>query len=257
MSLPRQALTTTKLLWSSIRHVSRGLMDLTFPPLCLVCDTPMAEDGDFCANCLREVLPPATPTCCRCAARVGPFIDTTSGCPQCRGRQFAFSHVVRLGAYEGVMRQAVLRIKYQPDVTLATVLARRWYAARQEHWQQCPAAAVVPVPLHWLRRWQRGCNQAEVLATALAAAWGKPCGRGWLWRRRWTSAQAARPPAERWENMRDAFAARLPPVWKQKALLLVDDVLTTGATAHAAAAALKKAGAGDVWVAVLARSDRA
>lgn len=246
--------------WQHLRatlgHLRQGLLDLTLPAVCLLCDEPLDEDQrDFCASCRAELFPDPGPTCPKCASTVGLYSDISAGCPRCRSQAWAFAGVIRLGRHEGKLRDAVLRIKTHPDPTLAAVLGRAWFAARREEFARCPAAAVVSLPLHWLRHWQRGCNQAALLAVALAQAWGKPLVRGVLWRRRWTAPQTSQSATQRRDAMKDAFAARLPPVWRGQTLLLVDDVLTTGATAHAAALALKKAGAKEVWVAVLSRGE--
>jgi ComF family protein len=111
---------------------------------------------------------------------------------------------------------------------------------------------VVPVPLHWLRRWGRGYNQSEAVARALADRLGLPC-RTWLVRTRPTPTQRAQSAAARWENVRGAFRARRGAALQGTRVLLVDDVLTTGATGDAAATALRQAGAAQVVLAVLAR----
>lgn len=248
--------TSLQKLRDALGILGHGLVDLTLPPVCLLCDDRLNEDQrDFCAACRAALFPPPGPTCPRCASTVGLYTDLSEGCPRCRKESWAFAGVMRLGRHEGKLRDAVLRIKTHPDPTLAAVLGQAWFTARSDDFRRCPAEAVVPLPLHWLRHWQRGCNQAALLAVALARAWGKPLLRGVLWRRRWTATQTAQSAEQRRTAMKDAFAARLPAAWRGKSLLLVDDVLTTGATAHAAAAALKKAGAKEVWVAVLSRGE--
>ena len=110
----------------------------------------------------------------------------------------------------------------------------------------------MPVPLHWWRRWSRGFNQSELLAQAVARRLEIPCRPRWLRRIRHTPYQVGQTAAGRRDNVKNAFAARSRPELKGQAVLLIDDVLTTGSTASEAAKALKKAGAAKVWVAVLA-----
>lgn len=112
--------------------------------------------------------------------------------------------------------------------------------------------ALVPVPLHWLRRWRRGFNQAEVLARAVGRRHGLPVLRRALRRVRATPPQQGGPEARR-TNVREAFAVTVPVRVEGRRLLLVDDVFTTGATANACAGALLRAGAAEVGVLTLAR----
>jgi ComF family protein len=115
--------------------------------------------------------------------------------------------------------------------------------------------AVVPMPLHWRRRWQRGFNQSELLAREIARKWNVPvCGL--VRRKRATAPQAGLTSAERRKNVQGAFAVKKAARLNGTRLLLIDDVLTTGATASACARALKRAGAAHVTFLALARRDR-
>jgi len=115
--------------------------------------------------------------------------------------------------------------------------------------------AVVPVPMHWRRRLERGFNQAELLANHAAKAAGIPLLRA-LKRKKRTAAQASLTSAERRGNLANAFEAAKPEKIRGARLLLIDDVLTSGATAGRCAMVLKKAGATQVSVLTLARADR-
>lgn len=115
--------------------------------------------------------------------------------------------------------------------------------------------AVVPVPLHWKKRWSRGFNQAELLARPVAKRRGIPVLNA-LCRRKSTEVQASLTMAARRKNVQGAFLARPGAKLQGKRILLIDDVMTTGATAGACAMALKRAGAASVTLAVLARVDK-
>jgi ComF family protein len=160
---------------------------------------------------------------------------------------------LRLGPYDGLLRETILRMKWLPGEAQAEILAELWAAHSAARLRQLWANVVVPVPLHWWRRWQRGYNQSETLAWALARCLGVPCQPRWLRRNRNTPFQTAQTAAGRKSNVAGAFAVRSPAKLKGKAVLLVDDVMTTGSTANEAARALRGAGAASVAVAVLAR----
>jgi ComF family protein len=161
---------------------------------------------------------------------------------------------VRLGPYEGVLRELILRCKHQSGESLAEVLGALWAECAHNGLRELGAEVVVPIPLHWWRRWTRGYNQSEALARALATGLRLPILPHVLRRIRNTPHQTQQTPSARRDNVRNAFVARSAAQIARKTVLLVDDVLTTGATASDAARALRAAGAGRVIVAVLAHS---
>jgi ComF family protein len=234
-----------------MRTLARGLLHLLYPGACLVCDAPLDPDADdFCPACRAALAADPYPACRRCASTLGPNLPPQDDCTRCRGESFHFERVLRLGPYEGVRRDVVLRMKHAHHDGLAEAAGALWAAHALERLRDVRASAVVPVPLHWRRRWQRGYNQCDVLAAALAAALGLPCRRRWLRRVRATPRQTDLSATGRRDNVRGAFRATAVP--RGQTVLLVDDVLTTGSTASEAARALRDAGAARVVVAVLA-----
>jgi ComF family protein len=143
-------------------------------------------------------------------------------------------------------------MKHNANEGLAELLGELWATRDRARFESLGVDVVVPIPLHWWRRWRRGYNQSAALATGLTAVLGLPCRPSWLRRVRATSTQSSLPATIRRENPRGAFRASARVAGHS--VLLVDDVLTTGATAHAAASALRKAGAARVVVAALCRA---
>jgi ComF family protein len=240
------------------RFLSQGLFQLLYPAICAACGASLPPDQRFfCARCRDTLTVDAAPTCPRCAGTVGPFVDpaiaTEGGCVHCRGVKFHFNHVLRLGTYEGLRRELILRMKHASGQDLADLVGLVWAEAVADRLRSFGPGVVVPVPLHWLRRWQRGYNQCEALAHALAGKLGWPCRSRWLRRVRHTPHQTRQTPSHRLTNVRDAFQVRSHCPVKGITIVLVDDVLTTGSTASEAARALRAAGARQVIVAVLAR----
>src|SRR5207244_2040074 len=132
-------------------------------------------------------------------------------CPRCREQTFSFECVLRLGRYDGLLRQAILQMKNPAGEGLAELVGRLWAAQAQIPLRKLAAEIVVPVPLHWWRRWRRGYNQSEALARALAADLGLPYRPRWLRRTRNTPSQTQQTAAMRRENVKGAFAARSRP----------------------------------------------
>jgi len=237
------------------REAASGLVQLLYPGCCHLCGTLLAPGVDFfCPSCLTGLTTDPLPSCPLCAGTVGPFVQLAGGCVRCRGESFAFDAALRLGPYEGVVRDAVLRLKHHDGEGLAELLGKLWVGRDAQRFRALGADAVIPVPLHWWRRWRRGYNQSAALARGLALHLQIPCFPSWLRRLRNTPAQTTQSPAGRRENVRNAFRARRRALLKGRTVLLVDDVMTTGATANEAARALRAAGAARVTVAALARA---
>jgi len=179
-------------------------------------------------------------------------LDEQGRCALCRLGLNGFDGAYTFGAYEGALRRLIHLFKYDGIRTLAGPLAEFMLAAlpRQERFD-----AIVPMPLHWRRRWQRGFNQAKLLAEAVSRRTGIPVLEA-ARRRRATPPQAGLSHAERRRNVAGAFTVRPRVRLEGRRLLLIDDVFTTGATAGACAAALKRAGAERVCLLALARTDR-
>jgi ComF family protein len=230
-----------------------GLAGLLFPATCLACEA-VTPGGPFCESCADELREASGRACPRCAMPTGPSARLDGGCSACRGRSLGFDAAVALGPYQGPIRAACLKLKHGPGAWLA-----RWLAdlvldvhgprLRAEH-----DPVVVPIPLHWRRSWRRGYNQAEALAIRFAERLGCP-------RVRALRRVVAAPPlarlgrGRRAELLRGAFLALKARGVQGRSVLLVDDILTTGATCGAAARALKRAGARRVTAVVVARAE--
>jgi ComF family protein len=241
---------------SNLVMLFRGLLQIFYPNLCWLCRQPIPpEQHAMCVSCREALFTDPRPSCPRCAATVGPFADLETGCPACRKEGFAFDRAMRLGPYEGPLRDVVVRIKNPLGEGLAEIVAAEWAALALEKLHPLGIHHVVPVPLHWWRRWQRGYNQSDALARALAKVLQRPCHPYGLRRLRKTAKQVGLSPSQRRANVHGAFVARRTLALSGKTVLLVDDVMTTGSTAHEAARALRQAGAARVVVAVLARAE--
>lgn len=237
-----------------MRALWYGLLHLIYPAACHVCDVPLPpEGGPFCDACRAALSRDPHATCPRCAGTVGPYSHLDHGCLRCRTLRFPFAAAVRLGPYREPLRQAILRMKQPGGEMLAELVGEFWADLAGDRLAGLGADVVVPVPLHWLRQWQRGHNQSETLARGLATRLNLPLRPRWLRRVRHTPKQTL-PRIDRRANVRGAFAARPVPELRGRTVLLVDDVMTTGSTASEAARALRAAGASRVVVAVLARA---
>jgi ComF family protein len=165
-----------------------------------------------------------------------------------------FDAVYVYGTYEGRLRQLVHFFKYEKMEPLAATFGPMLARALP---REASFDLIVPMPLHWLKKYQRGFNQAELLAKEVAIRWGTPVLNA-ARRRKYTATQAGLTNAKRRANVSAAFAVpkRFRDRLNGKHVLLIDDVMTTGATASACARALKRAGTARVTLLTLARTDR-
>jgi len=242
-----------------LRALARSLLELVLPRHCPACEAPAPRDGRFmlCENCAQAMARLIqVPHCPRCGRSAGPFTFDLNGCSLCRGRRIPYDGLARIGPYSEPLRSLVLAYKYRQRRDLGPVLGR----LLAERLALAPWAdrvdLVAPVPLHWRRRIGRGFNQATALAqeaVRVPARRDRPLVAWGLLRVRATPHQTRLPPARRAENVRGAFAVRGgAAAVAGKRVLLVDDVLTSGATIGECARVLRRAGAADVYAAVLA-----
>lgn len=240
-----------------IRRLIAAGRDLLLPPSCLCCDRELVELPDgwpFCVECLARLGPERWHGCRQCGGEILDAGFAPSVCPRCRGVSLKFDAVIPLGNYHAGLRRVVLRMKRPSHHALTKVMGRLLFERRREPLVELQADLVAPVPMHWTRRLWRGMNNPDILAQCLAQSLGIPLRRDILVRHVNTPPQAGLPPSRRFENVRGAFRVRRPDAADGARILLVDDVLTTGATCSEAAKALKKAGAAAVVVAVVARA---
>jgi ComF family protein len=217
------------------------LREVTRIPVCRRClKSPQPLSAEFfCVSC-RTPFQNAFP------------LDDEGRCALCRGGLRGFDAAYCFGAYEGVLRKLIHLYKYGRIKTLARPLGDLLAAAlpREQKFD-----VIVPVPLHWRRQWQRGFNQSEVLAWGIARRTGIPVVKA-LGRVQATVTQASLGNIKRRRNVAAAFRCKRAVLVAGKRILLIDDVMTTGATAAACALALKRAGAIKVALLTVARVDR-
>ena len=219
-------------------------LDLLFPQYCVGCGK---EGGFLCSSC-RQSLPEITPPLCPRCGR-----PQSSGilCPSCVAWQAKIDGIRSPFRFDGVMRQAIHQLKYRNLRALVIPLAKLLHDYLIAY--PLSAEVLVPVPLHPKRLRERGYNQSGLLAQELGKLTNLPVVEGCLIRRHHTPPQARTTTVEeRWSNTADAFACRDREL-RDRSVLLIDDVSTSGATLDACAAALKDAGANSVWGLVVAR----
>jgi len=192
------------------------------------------------------------PVCKRCAASVPEHLATQEDCPRCRQEQWRFDDVLAFGKYEGLLRDLVLRMKSDRSEHVANCLGKLMASHFQETITLNRPDVVVPIPSTTWRRLTRGTNSAAALAEVVGRALKIPVED--LLSRRNSRHQLGLSRTGRIRNMRGGLAVRAGYHLKARGVLVIDDVLTTGATCSEAARVLKRGGAGHVTVLVAGRT---
>jgi len=231
---------------------SASVINLLYPPTCLLCHAGLPS-GVVCEACATAMPQRQAPVCARCGVGLPGAFDAVAVCGLCRRRPPSFEMARAPWPYAGQVQDAIRQFKYHRRWRIGRWLADEMSLTARSSLPLAEVSAVLPVPLHGLKRWLKGWNPAEDLAVAVAQSLEKPCRPRALRRTRWTATQTRLAWQARARNVRGAFAARQSLV-REQTLLLIDDVLTSGATANACAAALRQAGARRVFVLTAART---
>ncbi|MBI5047628.1 MAG: ComF family protein [Deltaproteobacteria bacterium] len=246
----------------------KAFLNLLLPQICPLCSED-TEDGQFCQKCLSDIRLITSPICLCCGV---PFISQECEdhlCGRCIKKEMPFSIARSIGVYEGVLLDAIHKFKYNGKNSLAKSLVKIMASAPGMRYHKIDGGIVfgktsgvvfnnspdliVPVPLHKTRLKERGFNQSLLLARGLARIYNLPMDYLNLKRIRATDHQVNLKGKDRLVNVKGAFAVEDRDAFKDKKVLLIDDVYTTGATISECSKVLKKAGAKDVNILTLAR----
>jgi ComF family protein len=233
----------------------RWLLDLVFPPVCPVCHSLFDKQGKdlvICPVCRKAIRPVRPPLCPRCGL---PYpAGKAHLCALCLKERRYFAIHRTCASYEGALKEAIHRFKYESVFPLRRVLGDLLHptlkAMRREH----PVDVLVPVPLHIRRLRERGFNQTLLLVRELSKRTGIPYCERALAKIKDTPVQISLKKRERGKNVKGVFEVKDPEAIQGKAIVLVDDVYTTGATVNECARILVMAGAKQVAVLTVARA---
>ena len=249
-------------------HVARWLNSLAgavasvlFPSGCRICQSLLtrADRLPICDACLESFRTLPEEVCQRCGqpwTEGGDVDGDENVCRECRERGFAFDAARSFGVYDGTLARAIVLMKYERIEPLGAWFAKRLQEAAKRIPAQFAPDLIVPVPLHGTRQRERGFNQVDLFGRALAKRLGLPYRPVLLKRERARPDKHLLHFEERWEAVRGAFVIRDGGRVDNLRILLLDDVMTSGATLDACSRALREAGAKSVAGLTIARAVR-
>ncbi len=227
-----------------------AILDFIYPPHCLLCRAPLEGRWvGFCAACWAGLEAIVGPRCLRCGC---PIESEAATCRNCADKLFKFNRMRALSPFNFSVQRLIHMLKYQGRTSVGRVLGEALGEALKGDVLTAEAPLILPVPLHGSRRRERGYNQSALIARAAGTALGLSVQEGMLQRIRPTQTQTALDAEGRRANVAGAFRVKAPHRVQDRTILVIDDVVTTGATVNACAAALKAAGARKVYVAAVA-----
>lgn len=244
--------------WELVRGAGRVVAEAVYPQSCAGCGRWVAE-ASLCPTCEADIAALVeVPYCGNCGRTAATASVHDKHCGFCRTefkqRKWNTAGIARVGPYAGTLRDMILALKFSGSRRVANVLADYLAGAiRSQPWGG-KLEALVPVPMHWLKRLQRPAAHADVLAQAVGRRLGLPVVRA-VTRSVHRSSQTRFPsPTERFENVRGCFAPRSPVSLRGKHVCIIDNIITSGATVHEVSKVLRKCGAKSISAAVAART---
>ncbi len=240
-----------------IRHCRRQLSELTalmLPDHCQICELliPARIGGGLCRECL-SVIQRIDTACLRCGAPIPVVVGPVDECLQCRQGRWPANRIRAFGVYQGTLQKAVVLMKQPGSEPLAQSLGRHMGGWLKKQTSPSDFDLIIPTPKHWIKRLTRPHNSSELLAERIGELLKTPVKRYALLQIRTTAKQGTLMRRERADNVKGAFKAARPSAFQGKRILVIDDILTSGATAAEMASVLFAAGAQHVEVACLAR----
>lgn len=242
----------------AIKRLFCDLLNLILPTQCKICNQPLErfEEKFICSDCWTKVELYSSPQCYQCGKGLADSLKHIQQpiCRECKTEKRYFYQARPVGHYRGVLKESILLFKFGKKTALRKAMGNLLIDYLKTQIEMVKEIdLILPVPLHWWRKYQRGFNQSELLSVSISRYFQLRLLNNVLCRIKATIPQSALKRNKRLNNIKDAFVVKQPNKVADKTILLIDDVYTTGATVNECAKVLTKAGAKRVYVLTLSR----
>lgn len=238
-----------------ISETGQNIFDFVFPRVCPCCEKTTDKNKIFCDNCFSKITFIQGTICHRCGRKLSLLPSTEKIlCTKCLKKRPSYDMARAVFQYSSYSKNSILKFKYGGKIEYAHFFANLMEQAGKDLFKETDL--IMPVPMHWKRKLLRGYNQAGILAHLLSKKTNIPYDEKTLIRFKHTQKQENKTLEERNKNVKNAFFVTKPEKIKNKTVLLIDDVFTTGATVNNCAKTLKKAGALAVFVLTIAHTTK-
>ncbi len=241
-------LVKLKLFWGS-------LIDIIYPRYCLICSNSINESSfeGACKGCLEKINVNTSPFCSKCGISIKSTTRAKDSCNECRNKNYYFDRAMSVCDYKGIVKKCIQLFKYKRKLNIGLNLSKLMIKFLKEHFNLDDIDLITAVPLHKSKLRERGFNQAEILAEQIRLNLNLPAAFDNLKRIKKTLSQYQLPLVSRQSNISGAFACADEAFFRNKSILIIDDIFTTGATLNECSRVLKNAGAKKVYTLTIAR----
>jgi len=242
-----------------LKNLTATVLNLIYPKNCISCKTGIFDEQNrffLCDDCFEEIAKNLSPFCLKCGVHLDERETEFGICRQCKKRKFYFDRAYSVCIFEGTIKELIHKFKYSNKTVLAKLFSEMIFDfAMNFHIPISDYDIMLPVPLHSVRLREREYNQCEILAKELQKFFSIAISRNDVMRIRNTKSQIELNKFARWQNIKGAFKLKNFEKFKDKNVLIIDDLMTTGATASELAGVLKDADAKKVSVLTLAKAE--
>ncbi len=233
----------------------QSLVDLLYPQHCLICSEAIIDSSyeSACKACLEKICINVSPLCNKCGFPLKGVSAKNGSCSKCRNKLYYFDRALSVSEYSGITKKCIQLLKYKRKLKIGKNLSRIMLEFLKAHFNIASIDLITAVPLHKTKLKERGFNQSELFADFIRLNLNLPASFNNLRRVRNTLSQYQLSLEKRQLNIKDAFDCNDKSFFKNKSVLIVDDIFTTGATLNECSRVLKNAGAKKVYTLTMAR----
>jgi len=238
-----------------ISNCLKSIVNLVYPDVCILCETELQFDEEYlCPGCYNAISILTPPLCTQCSTELPPFLPSRNKCSSCSSRKWYFNKCISIIRYDDTAKKIFHEIKFRKRRNILSIFSNYITQKLESFELNVNNAIIIPVPLNYNRKIERDFNQSHIIAKMVRSFYRLPCESNILKRIKQSTPQSVLNRKERLENLIGSFTVVKPYKIRNKDILLIDDVFTTGSTVNECSRVLKESGAHTITVITIART---